>query len=104
MFHFLSTVAIEASEAQGRNVCIRKADTNPMSTGKWHFIACPGANNFKVTGDRGNAVLCRDHSGEPGIGIDFPSGEATVGHLQLVCATSSGTTVEVVDITVYISE
>lgn len=104
MFHFLSPVAIEASEAQGRNVCIRKADTNPMSTGTWHFISCPDANNFRVTDDSGNAVLCRDYMEKPGIGIDFPFGEATVERLQLVCANSSGTTVEVVDITVNISE
>ena len=102
LFHYLSAAAIRVSETLGRNVCIRLADTDPLrSVGAWHFIACQNANTFRIRGESGNADLCRNHNGEPGIGVDF-SAKATVRHLELACENSSGTTMEVID--VYISE
>ena len=104
---FLHSVEIEVSNADslGSNVCINQADTSSSFTGLWHFIFCPGANNFRnISRDEGGAEFCRGYNGRPGIGIDFPDGEATVKQLQLVCERQIGTTLNVIDITVYFSE
>lgn len=107
LFPLLSTLVIEVSndDSLGSNVCINQADTSPSFTALWHFISCPGANNFGVkSSDKGGAEFCLEHDGSPGIGMDFPSGEATVGQLQLECARQIGTTLNVIDITVNFSE
>lgn len=105
LFHFLFTAAIAVSNMVGKSVCINLTDTNSSSTATWHFIKCPGATDFRsVSVDTGGATLCRGYNGFSGIGLDFESGEATVESLQLECESSNGTTVEVIDITVYFSE
>lgn len=104
LFHFLSSVEIVVSDILGRNVCIRRADTDPESVNVRHFIICSGANTFRSSGDTGNAVLCQNYMGRSGIGVDFESEAATVESLDLVCENSTGTTTVVNEIKVYISE
>ena len=109
LFHLLSPfcteIEVSNNDNLGSNVCINQTDTSPSITGVWHFISCPGANNSRFTSsDAGGAEFCRVYDEGPGIGIDFPSGEATVERLQLECRRQIGTTLKVIDITVYFSE
>lgn len=98
-------IEVSNDESLGSNVCINQTHTNSSLTGMWQFIFCPAANNSRSTSaDDGGAKFCREYNERPGIGIDFPSGEATVNQLQLECESQSGTTLSVVDITVYFSE
>lgn len=108
LFHLLSpdSIEIEVSNADslGSNVCINQADTSSSFTGLWHFISCPGTNEFRVkSSDKGGAEFCQRHGGRPGIGIDFESGNATVEQVQLECRNLTGTKLNVIDITVHFS-
>lgn len=95
-------IEVSNDDSLGSNVCINQADTSPSVIGLWHFISCPGANHSKYTSsDKGGALFCLKYKERRGIGIDFPSGEATVERLQLECERQIGTTLKVINITVY---
>ena len=93
-----------ANDVGLRNVCIRREDTNPELVNVWHYISCPNANTFRSSGDTGDAVLCQNFDNKPGIGVDFAAIAPVNTSLDLVCETSTGTTINVIESTLYISE